>query len=225
MSKKLDPKEQLWPIGRINKTKLVDYLADQPLDEIEVFCNIFREVVKQETTQWRNLSSHSLVHHGSVFNYFYNPHGIMDPTERLEYLFEVTLEVHDENENLLHCHSVLQNFDNEMGSFHCAFDSVLIGAENILGHQKLQSFIRQCSKNGDHILHKWAKRGNYIDILIFILYQLIWITLFDMGTIVVETTWTKFYPILTPSHLEWTTLDILQDTYHLSRDKAWPFYY
>ena len=98
MSKTLDPREQLWPIGRINKIKLVDYLADQPLDEIEVFCNISREVVKQETTQWRNLSSHSLVHNGSVFNYFYNPHGIKDPTERLMYLFEVTLYVHDENE-------------------------------------------------------------------------------------------------------------------------------
>ena len=164
LSKKLDPRGQIWPIGRIDKTKLVDNFADQPLDELEVFCNIFREVVKQETSQWRNLSSHDLVHHGAVFNYFYNPHGIMDPTERLIYLFEVTLEVHDEKENFLHCHSALQNFGNEMGSFHCAFDSVLRGAENILGYQKLQSFIRQCSKNGDHILHKWAKRGNYIDI-------------------------------------------------------------
>ena len=163
MSKTLDPREQLWPIGRINKIKLVDYLADQPLDEIEVFCNISREVVKQETTQWRNLSSHSLVHNGSVFNYFYNPHGIKDPTERLMYLFEVTLYVHDENENILHCNNVLPNNYDEMGSFDYAFDSVIIAAEHILGYQKLQSFIRQCNKTGDHILHEWAKRGNYID--------------------------------------------------------------
>jgi hypothetical protein len=26
------------------------------------------------------------------------------------------------------------------------------------------------------------------------------------------TTWTKFYPILTPSSLEWTIVDILHDT-------------
>jgi hypothetical protein len=190
MSKKLDPRGQLWPIGRISKTRLVDYLADQPLDEIEVFCNIFREVVKQETTQWCNLSSHSLVHHGSVFNYFYNPHDIMDPTERLVYLFDVTLDVHANDENLLHCRSVLQKFDEETMSFHCAFDSVLIGAEHILGYQKLQSFIRQCNKNGDHILHEWAKRGNCIDIFLFLLYQLIW----GHST----TTWNKFYPILNP---------------------------
>ena len=182
MSKTLDPRGQLWPIGQINKIRLVDYLGDQPLDEIEVFCNIFREVVQQETQQWRNLSSHSLVHNGSVFNYFYNPHGIMDPTERLIFLFEVTLEVHDENENLLHCHNVLPHNFDEIGSFHCAFDSVLIGAEHILGYQKLQSFIRQCNKNGDHILHEWARKGNYRDIYLFILYQLIWVILFDMGT-------------------------------------------
>jgi hypothetical protein len=34
------------------------------------------------------------------------------------------------------------------------------------------------------------------------------------------TTWTKFYPILTPSLLEWTISDILHDTYPLSRDQV-----
>ena len=38
------------------------------------------------------------------------------------------------------------------------------------------------------------------------------------------TTLTKFYPILTPSPLEWTIVDILHDTYPLSRDQAWTFY-
>ena len=106
----------LWPIGQVNKTRLAYYFSDTPvtpLDQIEVFCNIFREVVKQETTQWRNLSSHGLVHHGSVFNYFYNPGDIMDPTDRLVYLFDVTHDVHLNNENIIHCHSVLENFDEE----------------------------------------------------------------------------------------------------------------
>ena len=185
MSKKLDPREKLWPIGRIDKTKLVNTLEDEPLDKLEVFCNIFRDVVKQETTQWRNLSSHGLVHHGSVFNYFYNPRDIMDPTDRLVYLFDVTLDVHGNNENIIHCHSVLEKFDEEMMSFHCAFDSVLIGADHSLGYQKLQSFIQQRNKNGDHILHEWAKRGNFIDIFLFI---------WGHST----TKWIKFYPILTP---------------------------
>ena len=164
ISKTLDPKGKLWPIGQVNKTRLAYYFADTPvtpLDQIEVFCNIFREVVKQETTQWRNLSSgHSLVHHGSVFNYFYNPRDIMDPNERLEYLFETTLDVHFNSENIIHCHSVLDKFDEEMMSFQCAFDSVIIGADHSLGYQKLQSFIQQHNKNGDHLLHEWAKRGN-----------------------------------------------------------------
>ena len=30
------------------------------------------------------------------------------------------------------------------------------------------------------------------------------------------TTWTKFYPILTPSSLEWTSVDNLEDTYQMS---------
>jgi hypothetical protein len=212
MSKTLDPRGQLWPIGRIDKTKLVEALEDEPLDKLEVFCNIFREVVKQETTKWRKLSSgHSLVHHGSVFNYFYNPRDIMDPTDRLVYLFDVTLDVIVNNENILHCHSVLEKFDEEMMSFHCAFDSVHIGADHILGYEKLQSLIRQRNKNGDHILHESAKRGNYKDILYsFYIYS--------------TTRWNKFYPILTPSHLERTTLDILKDTYYFSCHQAWNFY-
>ena len=45
------------------------------------------------------------------------------------------------------------------------------------------------------------------------------------------TTWTKSYPILTPSYtgkstpLEWTIVDILHDTYPLSYDQAWTFYW
>ena len=34
------------------------------------------------------------------------------------------------------------------------------------------------------------------------------------------TTWTKFWQILTPSPLEWIIVDILHDTYPLSRDQA-----
>ena len=39
------------------------------------------------------------------------------------------------------------------------------------------------------------------------------------------TTGTKFYTILTPFLLQWTIVDILDDTHHLSHDQAWTFYW
>ena len=156
MSKKLDPREQFWPIGQINKIRLME----QPLDQLEVFCNISKEIVKQET-----LSSHNLVHNGSVFNYFYNPNGFyyydaetvpflkIDPTERLMFLIEVTLQVYNENRNLMHCAEENDTLDHLL-------ENVTSGAEISLGYNKLQSFIQQCNPNGDSILHVLAKKGN-----------------------------------------------------------------
>ena len=156
MSKKLDPKGQVWPIGQINKIRLMG----QPLDQLEVFCNISKEIVKQET-----LSSHNLVHNGSVFNYFYNPNGIyycdtetvpllkIDPTERLMFLIEVTLQVYNENRNLMHCAEENDTLDHLM-------ENVMSGAQISLGYNKLQSFIQQCNPIGDSILHVLAKKGN-----------------------------------------------------------------
>ena len=41
-----------------------------------------------------------------------------------------------------------------------------------------------------------------------------------------KTTWTKFYPILTPQppELEWIKMDILHTIYSLSHDPPWTFY-
>ena len=160
MSKKLDPREQLWPIGQINKIRLVG----QPLDQLEVFCNISKGIMKQET-----VSSHNLVHNGSVFNYFYNPNGInytpewvpeskMEPTERLMFLMEVTLQVYNENRNLMYCteeNNTLQHL------LECVIaGATIIDATTSLGYNKLQGFIEQCNQNGDSILHVLAKKGN-----------------------------------------------------------------
>ena len=160
MSKKLDPKGQVWPIGQINKIRLMG----QPLDQLEVFCNISKEIVEQETFSSHNLI-HNLVHNGSVFNYFYNPNGIyycdtetvpllkIDPTERLMFLIEVTLQVYNENRNLMH-------FAEENDTLDHLMENVMSGAQISLGYNKLQSFIQQCNPNGDSILHVLAKKGN-----------------------------------------------------------------
>ena len=154
MSKKLDPRGVVWPIGQINK----DRLMGQPLDQLEVFCNISKDIVKQETC-----SSHNLVHNGSVFHYFYNPNGLfycdmrtemltIDPTERLMFLIEVTLQVHNENRNLMYIAEENDTLD------HCS-ENAIAGA-HFLGYNKLQSYIQQCNPNGDSILHVLAKKGN-----------------------------------------------------------------
>ena len=68
ITKLLDPREKYWPIGRINKHILVD----QSLNHLEVFCNISRGILKQETLQLQSVSSQNLVHNGSVFLYFFS---------------------------------------------------------------------------------------------------------------------------------------------------------
>ena len=139
-----------WPVGQINKSSLVNYISDWPLDWLEAYCNISRGIVKQETQQFSN---DSLVHNGSVLHYFYNPHGIVDATQRLIFLIEVTLQVYNENRNLMHCAEENDTLDHLM-------ENVMSGAQISLGYNKLQSFIQQCNPNGDSILHVLAKKGN-----------------------------------------------------------------
>ena len=163
MSKKLDPKGQVWPIGQINKVRLMG----QPLDQLEVFCNISKEIVRQET-----FSSHNLVHNGSVFNYFYNPNGIyycdtetvpylkIDPTERLMVLIEVTLQVYNENHNLMYCTEEKNTLDHLLECLIAGATTICSNQNANLGYNKLQGFIEQCNQNGDSILHVLAKKGN-----------------------------------------------------------------
>ena len=162
MSKKLDPREQLWPIGQISKISLVG----QPLDQLEVFCNISKGILKQET-----VSSHNLVHNSSVLNYFYNPNGIMytpecvpetkmEPTERLMFLMEVTLQVYNENRNLMYCTEEKNTLDHLLECVIAGATTICSNQNANLGYNKLQGFIEQCNQNGDSILHVLAKKGN-----------------------------------------------------------------
>ena len=153
-----------WPVGQVNKSSLVDYLEDRPLDWLETYCNISREIVKQETQEYRNgFSNDDLVHNGSVLHYFYNPHGIVDATERLIFLIEITLQVHEENRNLLQVHE--ENIKlphwapdiNFIYVLHCVTTS---WSRRYFGLPKLLNFIQKRNQNGDTILHEWAKKGN-----------------------------------------------------------------
>ena len=138
-----------WPVGQINKSSLVDYLEDWPLEWLEAYCNISRGIVKQETHQFSN---DSLVHNGSVLHYFYNPNGDVDPTKRLIFLIEITLQVHEENCNLLSY--TYTGFNTYF--LHCATTS---WSRRYFGLPKLLNFIQKRDQNGDTILHGWAKKG------------------------------------------------------------------
>ena len=144
-----------WPSGRINKSILVDYLANRPLDLLERYCNISKGIVKQETLQSHSFSSDSLVHNGSVLHYFYNPNGIVDPTERFKFLFEITLQVHKKNCNLLHWAPDVHHFNYVMD---CVTPS---WSRRNFGLPKLVDFIQKRNQNGDTILHEWAKKGDF----------------------------------------------------------------
>ena len=156
-----------WPVGQVNKSSLVDYLEDRPLDWLETYCNISREIVKQETQEYRNgFSNDDLVHNGSVLHYFYNPHGIVDATERLIFLIEITLQVHEENCNLLNWTPE----DNYLNTYflHCVTTS---WSRRHFGLPKLLNFIQKCDQNGDTILHGWAKKGNEFYLSITVIYK------------------------------------------------------
>ena len=150
ITKKLDPRGGYWPMGQINKFSL----EDQPLDHLEVFCNISRGILKQETQQY--ISSQNLVHNGSVFLYFFN--GIMDPTERLVNLFHLTLYVHSENQTILHCVS-----GNNAGNYTLNYALECVAeAKYFLGPQKVQRLIQQRNQKGNTILHVFAKKGDVL---------------------------------------------------------------
>jgi hypothetical protein len=145
-----------WPVGQINKSILVDYIADWPLDWLEAYCNISRGIVKQETQQWcSSFSNDSLVHNGSVLHYFCNPNGVVDPTERLIFLIEITLQTHEENRNLLQWAPDANFFNTYF--LHCVTTS---WSRRYFGLPKLLNFIQTRDQNGDTILHGWAKKGN-----------------------------------------------------------------
>ena len=141
-----------WPVGQINKSSLVNYISDWPLDWLEAYCNISRGIVKQETQQFSN---DSLVHNGSVLHYFCNPNGVVDPTERLIFLIEITLQVHEENRNLLQWAPDANFFNTYF--LHCVTTS---WSRRYFGLPKLLNFIQKRDQNGDTILHGWAKKGN-----------------------------------------------------------------
>ena len=141
-----------WPVGQINKSSLVNYISDWPLDWLEAYCNISKGIVKQETQQFSN---DSLVHNGSVLHYFCNPNGVVDPTERLIFLIEITLQVHEENITLLHWAPDNNFFDTYF--LHCVTTS---WSRRYFGLPKLLNFIQKRDQNGDTILHGWAKKGN-----------------------------------------------------------------
>ena len=77
----------------------------------------------------------------------------MDPTERIVSLFHLTLNVHSENQTILHC-AIASN-----KGLNYALDNVAV-AKDILGPQKVQRFIQQWNQNGNTILHESAKKGN-----------------------------------------------------------------
>ena len=145
-----------WPVGQINKSSLVDKLADWPLDWLEEYCNISRGIVKQETHR-SSFSNDSLVHNGYVLHYFYNPNGVVDPTERLIFLIEITLEVDEENRNLLQW--APDDTDDFFNTFflHCVTTS---WSRRYFGLPQLLNFVQKRDQNGDTILHGWAKKGN-----------------------------------------------------------------
>ena len=77
----------------------------------------------------------------------------MEPTERLLFLIEITLQVYNENHNLMHCTEENDTLDHLLAC-------VIAGARNSLGYNNLQGFIQQCNQNGDSILYVLAKIGN-----------------------------------------------------------------
>ena len=147
-------------LGLQNKAINRKSFLDIPKRKLEQFCKILKEVL--EDWGWGN---QSLVHKGSLFHYFivyYSGEGKVD-FNSLKYLMDVTMAVNDSsNGTFLH---LTENLETLRYSINC-----LDYAEDIIEESKLQKYVMIGDKDGNTILHKWAKKGNFFFCLNFLKY-------------------------------------------------------
>ena len=137
-------------LGLQNKAINRKSFLDVPKRKLEQFCKILKEVLADYG--WGN---QSLVHKGTLFHYFivyYSGEGKVD-FNSLKYLMDLTMAVTDSPES-----TILNLTENLETLRHCI--KSLNYAEDIVGESIIQKYLMMWNKNGNTLLHEWAKKGN-----------------------------------------------------------------
>ena len=139
-------------LGLQNKAINRKSFLDVPKRKLEQFCKILKEVLADYG--W---GDESLVHKGSLFHYFivyYSGEGKVD-FNSLKYLMDLTMAVTDSPES-----TILNLTENLETLRHCL--KSLNYVEAIVGESTIEKYLMMWNKNGNTLLHEWAKKGNYI---------------------------------------------------------------
>ena len=139
-------------LGLQNKAINRKSFLDVPKHKLEQFCKILKEVLAD--WGWGN---QSLVHKGTLFHYFmvyYSGEGKVD-FNSLKYLMDLTMAVIDSPETTIL--NLTENLETLRHYINC-----LKYVEDIVGESTIEKYLMTWNKNGNTLLHEWAKKGNYI---------------------------------------------------------------
>ena len=145
-----------------NRVNREDF-SDVPKSKLEDFCKILKEVLEDYQ------SGFELAHKGSLFHYFivyYKSEKELN-FNSLKYLMDVTLAVNDSSNGTFL--NLTENLETLLYCINC-----LDYTEDIIAESKIrkgiQKYLMFGDKNGNTILHKWAKKGNFFFCLTFLKY-------------------------------------------------------
>ena len=143
-------------LGLQNKAINREDFLGVPKLKLEEFCKILNEVLEDYQCGF------NLAHKGSLFHYFmayYRGEGKVN-FNSLKYLMDLTMSVIDSSESTIL--NLTENLETLRHCFYC-----LNYAAEIVGEGNILKYLMTDNKNGNTLLHEWAKKGNYIFIFQF----------------------------------------------------------
>ena len=138
-------------LGLQNKAINREDFLGVPKRKLEDFCKILNEVLEDYQCGF------DLAHKGSLFHYFivyYRGEGKVN-FNSLKYLMDLTLIVNDSSESTML--NLAEDVEDLLSCINC-----LNFEEHIIGESKIQKYLLTWNKNGNTLLHEWAKKGNFI---------------------------------------------------------------
>ena len=137
-------------LGLQNKAINREDFLGVPKRKLEDFCKILIEVLEDYQCGF------NLAHKGSLFHYFIAYYRGEEKVNfnSLKYLMDLTLIVNDFESTIL---NLAEDVKDLLSCINC-FDF----EEHIIGDSKFQKYLLMWNKNGNTLLHEWAKKGNFI---------------------------------------------------------------
>ena len=143
-------KQTMELLGLQNKAINKEDFLGVPKRKLEDFCKILIEVLEDYQCGF------NLAHKGSLFHYFIAYYRGEEKVNfnSLKYLMNLTISVFDSSESTIL--NLTENLETLRHCFYC-----LNYAVEIVGESNIQKYLMMKNKNGNTLLHEWAKKGNY----------------------------------------------------------------